>query len=80
MSAERDSFESLTILQEQKLSQQAMYQMFRQLSNLYATFPIHIGLLSYYEDLLYMRSRFSSLYTPLHQLYYEFRNAQDCSK
>lgn len=77
---ERETFESSTISQEQAFAQQGMYQMLRQLENLYATFPIHIGLLSYYEDLVYFRKRITTLYTPLHQLYYEFRNAQDCSK
>jgi hypothetical protein len=80
VATEKDSYEYLTISQEQKMSQQAMYQMLRQLQNLYATFPIHIGLLAYYEDLLYLRNRFVTLYTPLHQLYYEFRNTQECSK
>jgi hypothetical protein len=80
VATERDSYESLVIIQEQELAQQAMYQMLRQLKNLYATFPIHIGLLAYYEDILMLRNRFMTLYTPLHQLYYEFRNTQECSK
>lgn len=44
--------------------------------NVYYTYPIHIWLMAYYEDLLNFRNTFVKLYTPFHQLYYKLRNVQ----
>ncbi len=41
-----------------------------------ATFPVHIGLLAYYEDVLEFRKALVKIYTPIHQLYYKLRNVQ----
>ncbi len=75
---ERDTFESLAILQEQEFTQQATYQMLRMLENLQANFPVYITLLAYKEDLEKLRKYLARTYTPLHQLYYTLRNAQEC--
>lgn len=77
---ERDTFESLAILQEQEFTQQATYQMLRMLENLQANFPIYITLLAYKEDIEKLRKHLARAYTPLHQLYYTLRNTQECRK
>lgn len=64
---------------EIEVSPKAIEQMDKVLRNVYATYPIHIWLLAYYEDLIKFRSRLSKLYTPIHQLYYKLRNVQDVS-
>jgi hypothetical protein len=79
-SVEEDNYEQITLSNEQMLMQKSVWQMLRQMSSLYATFPLHIGLLAYYEDMLYVRKSMTTLYTPLHQLYYKLRNVQDCSQ
>lgn len=51
--------------------------MEKTLQNMQATFPIHIGLLAYYEDVLAFRKSIVQIYTPIHQLYYKLRNVQE---
>lgn len=58
-------------------TQKAVLHLDKMLRNIYATYPIHIWLMAYYEDLLYFRKTFAKLYTPFHQLYYKLRNVQD---
>jgi hypothetical protein len=60
-----------------ELSQKAVLHMDRMLRNIYATFPIHIWLIAYYEDVVNFRKNFVRLYTPIHQINYKFRNVQD---
>jgi hypothetical protein len=47
------------------------------LKNMYSTFPVHIWLMAYYEDLLVFRKNFVKIYTPIHQLYYKLENQQN---
>lgn len=46
------------------------------LVNLSTTYPIHIGLLIYQEDLLRFRDRLSKTVTPFYTLYHKLRNVQ----
>lgn len=46
------------------------------LVNLSVTYPIHIGMLAYQEDLLRFRDRLSKIVTPFYTLYHKLRNVQ----
>jgi hypothetical protein len=52
----------------------------RILKNIERTFPIHIGLVAYFEDLINFRKKFVQLFTPFHQLYYKLRNVEDLDR
>ncbi|MEF2176071.1 MAG: hypothetical protein V3575_06355 [Candidatus Absconditabacteria bacterium] len=65
------------LLKEISLSQQAIFQLDRLMANTYTSFPMHIGLMAYYEDVLNFRYEFAKIYTPVHQLYYKLQNVQD---
>ncbi len=41
------------------------------------SYPIHIGMLIYQEDLLRFRNRLSKVVTPFYTLYHKLRNVQD---
>lgn len=58
-------------------SQRAVPLMMRMMKNIAYTFPIHIGMLAYYEDLIAFRNTLARIYTPIDQLYYKLRNVQD---
>lgn len=62
---------------EISLSQQAIFQLDRLMANTYTSFPLHIWLMAYYEDVLNFRYQFAKIYTPVHQLYYKLQNVQD---
>ncbi len=68
--------EIIRLNQEAELSQNAVGTMEKTLQNMQATFPIHIGLLAYYEDVVAFRKALVKIYTPIHQLYYKLRNVQ----
>jgi hypothetical protein len=51
----------------------------RMLNNVQSTYPIHIGLQAYLEDIKWYRKQLSAIYTPMHQLSYLLRNVQECS-
>lgn len=57
-------------------SKLALTIMQKAVVNFQATFPLHVGLLAYYEDILWIKKSFVKIYTPLHQLYYTLRNVQ----
>ena len=61
---------------ELEVATNAIQQDFKIIRNLYAKFPIHIGLVAYLEDLVNFRNTLVKLYTPIHQMYYKLRNAQ----
>lgn len=65
------------LLKEISLSQQAIFQLDRLMANTYTSFPMHIWLMAYYEDVLNFRYEFAKIYTPVHQLYYKLQNVQD---
>lgn len=48
----------------------------QQISDLHNSYPLHIGLLSYQEDLLSLRSKLNKLVSPFYSLYYKLQNAQ----
>ncbi len=54
----------------------AVTQTIRQINTTTSSFPIHIGLLMYQEDLLTLRNNFAKIYLPLHQLHYKLENIQ----
>ena len=58
------------------ISQQAVVTMQKTLDNFRATFPLHIWLNAYYEDVILLRKWLVKAYTPIHQLYYKLRNIQ----
>lgn len=67
--------------QQQMLwTQETVDMSFRLLREMYATFPIHIWLLIYYEDLYRLRSELVKVVTPLYTLYDKLRNVQDASE
>ncbi len=57
-------------------SKRALTIMQKAVVNFQSTFPLHVGLLAYYEDILWIKKSFVKIYTPLHQLYYTLRNVQ----
>lgn len=61
---------------ELEKSKLALTIMQKAVVNFQATFPLHVGLLAYYEDILWIKKSFVKIYTPLHQLYYTLRNVQ----
>lgn len=56
--------------------QNTIEETIEQLSIIQTKFPIHIGLMMYYERLLELRQSLAKIYTPIHQLYYKLRNVQ----
>ncbi len=61
-------------------TQEATDLSYKMLREMYATFPIHIGLLIYYEDLYRFRKELVKVVTPLYTLYDKLRNVQDASE
>lgn len=61
-------------------SWKAITMSIRILKNLQRTFPIHIWLTAYFEDLVNFRKKFVQLYTPFDQLYYKLRNVEDLDR
>ena len=61
---------------EIEVNTQAIQQDFKIIRKLISTFPIHIGLVAYLEDLVNFRWEMTKLYTPIRQLYYKLRNVQ----
>jgi hypothetical protein len=47
------------------------------INNIRATFPLHIWLQIYYEDVVWFRKSLAKIYTPIHQLNYKLRNIQE---
>jgi len=72
--------EAEQLSREVVFAKEAMYQTIRRLQNLYTTFPIHIGLMAYLEDLEAYRKVFVKIYTPLQQLSSLRPDAQSCQK
>lgn len=64
---------------EQQLAAQAVTTTMRMLNNVQSTYPIHIGLQAYLEDIKWYRKQLAAVYTPMHQLSYLLRNVQECS-
>lgn len=65
---------------ELEVADEAVFNTIKIVRNLYAQFPIHIGLVAYLEDLVNFRNELVKLYTPVHQMYYKLRNAQSYAK
>lgn len=72
--------ETTRLNDEITLSADAILYTEKTLQNMQATFPVHIGLLAYYEDLVDFRKSLIRIYTPLNQLYYKLRNVQQRDK
>lgn len=66
----------VAIEKELEKSKNAVTIMQKSVVNFQATFPMHVGLLAYYEDIVWIKKSFVKIYTPLHQLYYTLRNVQ----
>lgn len=62
------------------VSNKALDNSIEILRNVAYTFPIHIALLAYYEDVIKLRRVMVQIYTPIHQLYYKLLNVQDLSR
>jgi len=52
----------------------------RNLRDIYISFPLHIGLVMYYEDVLKLWKELEWISTPIYSLYDKFRNVQKPSK
>ncbi len=63
--------------EEVSKAQQAINKTEEYLKNVYITFPVHISLQAYREDVEMFRDRFAKVYSPIHQFYYRFRNVQE---
>lgn len=70
------SFVSMKIQNELNLSKKALEMSIRILRDQYWTFPLHIGLLMYWEQLSPVGHSLASLGMPINTLYDEFRNVQ----
>jgi hypothetical protein len=57
-------------------AQQASSRSIQQIAQIYESFPLHIGLLAYYEVIREVRLSLSRVYTPIHQLYFKLQNVQ----
>ncbi len=62
------------------LTRKSINYSIRIINNIYWTFPLHVALLSYFEDLVYFRKYFVTIFTPFHQLYYKLRNVEDLDR
>ncbi|MDO4713129.1 MAG: hypothetical protein Q4B28_00185 [bacterium] len=51
-------------------------QTLQQIADLHSSYPLHIGLLAYQEDLLKLRAKLNKLISPFYSLYYKLQNAQ----
>lgn len=71
------NYELLAIRKEIIVSQKAVFQVDKILRNVYATYPTHVWLVAYYEDLNNRRDSLAEVFTPVHQLYYKLRNIMD---
>jgi predicted DNA-binding protein YlxM (UPF0122 family) len=60
-----------------KVSQKAVFRTMSSLKNIYVTFPIHIWMLAYQEDIVNFMWSLKKLYTPLHQMYYKYQKVQE---
>lgn len=78
--AQRNQKEVDNLSFELQMSQWATFQMMRMLSHTYVTYPVHVALMAYMEDLINYRKTILKIYTPLHQLYYTLRNTQACQE
>ncbi|USN55736.1 MAG: hypothetical protein H6765_03995 [Candidatus Peribacteria bacterium] len=65
---------------ETQISQQAVSQMMRMLTQVASTYPLHVALMAYLEDLINYRRTLINIYTPINQLFYTWRNAQACQE
>lgn len=57
-------------------TQKAMSTTLRLLTDMYNTYPLHIGFLMYHEKVLSLRAKLAKLYTPLLTLHDKFQNSQ----
>lgn len=71
------SDERQNLKREAILSENAVQIMQKTINNIRATFPLHIWLQVYYEDVVAFRKSLVKIYTPIHQLYYKLRNIQE---
>jgi len=62
--------------QEMVWTDEAVFLSFKTLRDMYQTFPIHIALLAYYENLYDLRKQMAKIVTPLYTLYDKLRNVQ----
>lgn len=65
---------------ELEIADESTFNTLKTVRNLYAQFPLHIGLVAYLEDLVNLRNELVKLYTPVHQMYYKLRNAQSYAR
>lgn len=68
--------EIYALQRELKVSQEAVNMTQKIIANYWSTYPLHIWLLAYYEDIVAIRKALVKVYTPIHQLYYTLRNVQ----
>lgn len=61
---------------QSELLASSLQKTLRQVNNTISSFPIHIGMLMYQEDLLTMRNNLAKIYLPIHQLHYKLENIQ----
>lgn len=71
------SDERQNLKREEILSENAVEIMQKTINNIRATFPLHIWLQVYYEDVVNFRKSLAKIYTPIHQLNYKLRNIQE---
>ena len=71
------SIQLIRLENELSISKQSINKTLEILYNVYITFPVHIWLVAYREDMIRFRDEFAKIYTPVYQMYSRFRNVQD---
>jgi hypothetical protein len=68
--------EALNLNAQIKNIMQALPIMMSMMHNIQKTFPVHIGLMAYYEDVVKFRREFAKIYTPLKTLQGKLQKVQ----
>lgn len=69
-------YEIMKLKKDVAVHQEAIKTSLRMLTNIHATFSVHIWFQMYYEEVKKFRNALAKIYTPIHQLYYKLRNVQ----
>lgn len=75
-SLEEHAKEILALQDDLEKSKVALWIMQKSVANFQTSFPLHVWLVAYYEDVTTIRKSLVKVYTPLSQLYYTLRNVQ----
>lgn len=60
-----------------KYAEKTIFRTMSSLKNIYLSFPIHIWMIAYQEDIWNLMKSLKKIYTPLHQMYYKYQKVQE---